>query len=80
MQQNRIIVITAISNASIRENGIGDIEMIKGFLLAWLLCRQKWIFYGTVVVNRLISTLGVYRREEGEETNKYTATNCNHKV
>jgi hypothetical protein len=41
MQQNRITVITAISNASIRENGIGDIEMIKGVLLAWLLCRLK---------------------------------------
>ena len=48
--------------------------MIKGVLLAWLLCRLKRIFYGEAVVNRLISTLGVYRREEGEETNKYTAT------
>jgi hypothetical protein len=53
---------------------MGDIEMIKGFLLAWLLCRQKWIFYGEVVVHRIISALAVYRREEGEETDKYTAT------
>ena len=52
---------------------MGDIEMIKGVLLAWLLCRQKWIFYGEVVVHRVISALGVYRREEGEETDKYTA-------
>jgi hypothetical protein len=37
MQQNRITVTTAISNASIREDGIGDIGMIKGVLLAWLL-------------------------------------------
>jgi hypothetical protein len=43
-------------------------------LLAWLLCRLKRIFYDEVVVNRLISTLGVYRREEGGETNKFTAT------
>jgi hypothetical protein len=50
--------------------------MIKGVLLAWLLCRLKRIFYGEAVVNRLIGTLGVYRREEGEETNKYTATNA----
>jgi hypothetical protein len=53
---------------------MGDIEMIKGFLLAWLLCRQEWIVYGEVVVHRVISALGVYRREEGEETHKYTAT------
>jgi hypothetical protein len=39
-----------------------------------LLCRQKWIFYGEVVVHRIISALAVYRREEGEETDKYTAT------
>jgi hypothetical protein len=50
--------------------------MIKGVLLAWLLCRLKRIFYGEVVVHRIFSTLGVYRREEGEETNKYTATNA----
>jgi hypothetical protein len=48
--------------------------MIKGVLLAWLLCRLKRIFYSEVVVHRVISTLGVYRREEGEETNKFTAT------
>ena len=48
--------------------------MIKGVLLAWLLCRLKRIFYGEVVVHRIFSTLGVYPREEGEETNKYTAT------
>ena len=44
---------------------MGDIEMIKGVLLAWLLCRQKWIVYGEVIVYRIISTLGVYQREEG---------------
>jgi hypothetical protein len=53
---------------------MGDIEMINGVLLAWLLCRLKRIFYGEVVVHRVISTLRVYRREEGEETNKYSAT------
>jgi hypothetical protein len=52
---------------------MGDIEMIKGVLLAWLLCRLKRIFYGEVFVHQVISTLGVYRREEGEETDKYTA-------
>jgi hypothetical protein len=39
-----------------------------------LLCRLKRIFYGEVVVHQIFSNLGVYRREEGEETNKYTAT------
>ena len=39
-----------------------------------MLCRQKWIFYGEVVVHRIISAFVVYRREEGEETDKYTAT------
>jgi hypothetical protein len=53
---------------------MGDIGMIKGVLLAWLLCRQKCIVYDEVVVHRVISALGVYRREEGEETDQYTAT------
>ena len=26
-----------------REKELGDIGMIKGGLLAWLLCRQEWI-------------------------------------
>ena len=51
---------------------MGDIGMIKGVLLAWLLCRRKGIFNG-VVDPRINSGLGVYRREEGEETiNKST--------
>ena len=53
---------------------MGDLGMIKEGLLAWLLCRQKRIFYGEVVLHRIIIALGVYRREEGEETDKYTAT------
>ena len=53
---------------------MGDIEMIKGVLLAWKLCRQKWTFYGEVVVHHIISALVVYQREEGEETDKYTTT------
>ena len=53
---------------------MGDLGMIKEGLLAWLLCRQKRICYGEVVIHRIISALGVYRREEGEETDKYTTT------
>ena len=53
---------------------MGDLGMIKEGLLAWKLCRHKRICYGEVVIHRIISALGVYRREEGEETNKYTAT------
>ena len=41
--------------------------MVKGVLLAWLLCRQKRIF-NAADDYRIISALGVYRREEGEET------------
>jgi hypothetical protein len=45
---------------------MGDIEMVKGVLIVWLLCRQKYIFYDEVVVHRIISALGVYWREVGE--------------
>jgi hypothetical protein len=36
--------------------------------------QTKRISYGEVVIHRIISALAVYRREEGEETDKYTAT------
>jgi hypothetical protein len=36
--------------------------------------QTKRISYGEVVTHRIISALGVYRDEEGEETDKYTAT------
>ena len=53
--------------------------MVKGVLLAWLLCRQKRIF-SVADDHRIISALGVYRREEKGETNKYTAHKCDHKA
>ena len=47
---------------------MGDIGMLKGGLLAWLL-RQEGRVVGDVVDHRgLSSGLRVYRREEGEET------------
>ena len=55
---------------------MGDIGMINVVLLAWLLCRQKRIFYGEVVVHRIISGLGVYQREEREETINTKHTNA----
>ena len=46
---------------------MGDIEMLKGGLLAWLL-RQEGGVVGDVVDHIGIISLGVYQREEGEET------------
>ena len=45
---------------------MGDIGMLKGGLLAWLL-RQEGVAID-VVDHRGNIGLGVYRREEGEET------------
>ena len=46
---------------------MGDIGMIKGGGLAWLLRREGGVV-GDVVDHRGGIGLGVYRREEGEET------------
>ena len=46
---------------------MGDIGMIKGGGLAWLLW-QGGVVVNDVVDHRGINGLGVYRREEGEET------------
>ena len=46
---------------------MGDIGMLKDGLLAWLL-RQEGGVAGDVVDHRGSIGLGVYRREEGEET------------
>ena len=50
------------------EKGMGDIGMIKGGGLAWKLCWKGISVVGEVVDHRGIIGLGVYRREEGEET------------
>ena len=46
---------------------MGDIGMIKGGGLAWLLW-QGGVFVDVVDHRGISSDLGVYRREEGEET------------
>ena len=46
---------------------MGDIGMLKGGLLAWLLSQGGGIV-GDVVDHSGIIGFGVYRREEGEET------------
>ena len=46
---------------------MGDIGMIKGGL-AWKLCCKGRRVVGDVVDHRGSIGLGVYRREEGEET------------
>ena len=46
---------------------MGDIGMIKGEL-AWKLCSKGRRAAGDVVDHRGNNGLGVYRREEGEET------------
>ena len=45
---------------------MGDIGMLKGGLLAWLLWQGGVVV--DVVDHRGNISLGVYRREEGEET------------
>ena len=50
-----------------RGKEMGDIGMLKGGLLAWLLW-QGWVVGDVVVLSRINVGLGVYRREEGGET------------
>ena len=45
---------------------MGDIRMLKGGLLAWLLWQGGVVV--DVVDHRSNISLGVYQREEGEET------------
>ena len=50
-----------------RGKEMGDIEMLKGGLLAWLLWQERGVI-NTVVVLGVSGSLGVYRKEvtEGE--------------
>ena len=52
--------------------------MLKGVLLAWLLCREGR-FVDDEVDQRGSVSLEVYWREEGERNNKYKANNHNTK-
>ena len=54
---------------------MGDIGMLKGGLLALLLCGKRLIVNGVVVPGSTVS-LGVYQREEGGRNNKYKADKC----
>ena len=54
---------------------MGDIGMIKEVLLAWKLCSERG-GDGGVVDHRDSVGLGVYRREEGEETINTKQTNA----
>ena len=57
------------------ENGMGDIGMIKGGGLAWKLRWKGRRVVVDVVDHRGSISLGVYWREEGEETvNTYQAS------
>ena len=50
-----------------RGKEMGDIRMLKGGLLAWkLCCKGRSVL--DIVDHRGSIGLGVYRREEGEET------------
>ena len=54
--------------------------MFKGGVLAWLLSGKGKVVSGVigdVVDHRDNIGLGVYRREEGGETDKYTVIICN---
>ena len=45
-------------------------------MLAWKLCGKREVVSGVAVLRGHIS-VGIYRREEGEEIDKYTAYKCN---
>ena len=55
-----------------RGKEMGDIEMLKGGLLAWLL-KQEGGVVGDVVDHNGSISLGVYRREKGGRSSKYRA-------
>ena len=54
---------------------MGDIGMLKGVLLALLLCCKRLVVWGVVDHGSTVS-LGNYRREEGEETINTKQTNA----
>ena len=51
-----------------RGKEIGDIGMLKGGLLAWLLWQERGVVNTVVVLGSSGVGLVVYQREEGEET------------
>jgi hypothetical protein len=75
-------VAAAISNASNREKRIGDIGMFKGGCLPGSSAARVWSsgvkpITGAASVSGATSVSGSTEREEGEETDKYTANICN---
>ena len=61
-----------------RGKEMGDIGMLKGGLLAWLLW-QGGVVGDVVVLSRINVGLGVYRRRRGGRNGKYGA-NKHHKI
>ena len=60
-----------------RKNGMCDIEMIKGGLLAWKLCCKGRRVVCDVVGHNGSIGLGVYRREEANRCiSKHDMTIC----
>jgi hypothetical protein len=61
---------------------MGDIEMIKGVLLAWKLCSKRRLvnnvvgLLGCVGLGNYVGT-GLYRERRGGRNSKYTAKVCN---
>ena len=62
-----------------RERRNGRYRNDQGGLLAWKLCGKRGVVGGVAVLGGNVG-LGVYRREEGEETDKYIANKCTHKA
>jgi hypothetical protein len=46
---------------------MGDILMLKGVLLAWLLCGERLVVGNVVVHGDVVGDHGVYRERSGEK-------------
>jgi hypothetical protein len=65
---------------------MGDIEMIKGVLLAWKLCSKGGLVNGVVGLLGCVGLgdyvgtgIGIHRERRGGRNNKYTTNICNTK-
>ena len=59
---------------------MGDIGMLKGVLLAWLLWQERGALNSVVILSRINVGLGVYRRRRGGRNTKYGANKASQNI